>query len=96
MMKELFDFISAAAPWVIMGIALAIFFGRSAVKKKKRNGQNKKHSGDYSAEGMSLGMCFGVAIGTALDNISMGLSLGMLLGMAIGSCIQKDEEDPDE
>lgn len=85
-MSTFFDFVKAAAPWVIMGIALAVLFAHSAVKKKK-------HSNDYSTEGMSLGMCFGIAIGTALkSNIAMGLSLGMLAGMAIGSCIAKKKE----
>lgn len=34
-MDSIWDFIRAASPWVAMGLLLAIFFVRSAVKKKK-------------------------------------------------------------
>ena len=38
-MDSIWGFIRAASPWVAMGLLLAIFFVRSAVKKKK--GKNK-------------------------------------------------------
>lgn len=47
-MDSIWDFIRAASPWVAMGLLLAIFFVRSAVKKKK----GKKQDGDYGTEGM--------------------------------------------
>lgn len=88
-----FDFLRAAAPWVIMGAALAIFFVRSAAGKKQRSTQEEKPRGNYGTEGMCMGMCFGAAIGAALKgSIAMGLSLGMLAGMAAGSCIPKKED----
>ena len=46
------DFIMAAVPLVVAGIALAVFFAGRAEKKKK---QEKKN--DYEAMGMSQGMC---------------------------------------
>ena len=52
-MDSILDFFRAASPWVAMGLLLAIFFVRSAVKKKK----DKKQDGDYGTEGMCLGMC---------------------------------------
>ena len=52
------DFMMAAVPLVVVGIALAVFFTGRAGKKKKQ----EKESG-YEAEGMSLGMCFGAAVG---------------------------------
>lgn len=41
-MDSILDFFRAASPWVAMGLLLAIFFVRSAVKKKK----GKKQDGD--------------------------------------------------
>ena len=88
-MKQILEFIRAAAPWVSMGLLLAIFTVRSAVKKKK----GKKSEGDYGTEGICLGMCFGTALGTALgNNAGIGISLGMLLGLAIGMCIHKESK----
>lgn len=39
-MDSILDFFQAASPWVAMGLLLAIFFVRSAVKKKKGKNQN--------------------------------------------------------
>ena len=79
------DFIMAALPWICMGLLLAIFFARSARKKK---GNEKPEN--YGTEGMCFGMCFGTALGTALgNNTGIGISIGMLLGLVIGSSIEK-------
>ena len=84
-MKNIFDFIGAALPWVCMGLLLAIFFVRN---KGKEN--DKKN---FASEGIALGMCFGVAIVTSLGNHSgIGMTTGMLAGLVIGSCIEKKEE----
>ena len=86
-MREVMDFLSAALPWICIGLLLAIFFAKSNRKKK----ENKKKE-NYSTEGLALGMCFGVAIGTSLgNNTGIGLSLGMLAGLVIGSCIEKKD-----
>ena len=78
MMKNFTDFLSAALPWICIGLLLAIFFAQNARKKNKK-------TENYSAEGMALGMCFGTAIGTAFgNNTGIGLSLGMLAGLVIG------------
>ena len=91
-MKNVIDFLSAALPWISIGLLLAIFFARSARKKK---GDETKEN--YAADGMALGMCFGTAIGTSIgNNTGIGMSLGMLLGLAIGSGIKKEEKDKDE
>ena len=86
-MKNIMDFLSAALPWICIGLLLAIFFAQSARKKK----DNKKNE-NYGTEGMALGMCFGTAIGTSLGNTGVGLTLGMFIGFAIGSCMEKKEE----
>lgn len=94
MMENVFDFLRAALPWIAVGLLLAVFFARSARKKKE-----EKQAGDYGTEGMCLGMCLGTAIGTSLgNNIGIGISLGMLIGLAIGTCIKKEYrgEDNDE
>lgn len=88
-MKNVMDFLSAALPWICIGLLLAIFFAQSARKKK-----GNKAKENYATEGMALGMCFGTAIGTSIgNNTGIGLSLGMLLGLAIGSSIEKKKND---
>ena len=87
-MKDVFDFLSAALPWICIGLLLAIFFAQSARRKK---GNKKKEN--YGTEGIALGMCFGTAIGTSLgNNTGLGLTLGMLIGFAVGLCIEKKEQ----
>ena len=91
-MKDVFDFLRAALPWIAIGLLLAVFAARGAKKKNK-----KEQTGDYGTEGMCLGMCLGTAIGTALgNNTGIGISLGMLIGLAIGTSIKKEEQDNDE
>lgn len=91
-MKPISDFLSAALPWISMGLLLAIFFAQSA--KKKKDSKNKEN---YGTEGLALGMCFGTAIGTSLgNNTGIGLTLGMLAGFVIGLCIEKKGKDKEK
>ena len=46
-MNSIYDFVRAALPWVAMGLLLAIFFVRSAVKKKKGKKWNRRHMSWY-------------------------------------------------
>ena len=79
------DFIMAAVPLVVVGIALAVFFTGRAGKKKKQ----EKESG-YEAERMSLGMCFGAAVGAIFpEYIGVTLSVGMLIGLLVVMCVKK-------
>ena len=76
------DFIMAALPLVVVGIAQAVFFAGRAGKKKKGEKEN-----GYEAMGMSLGMCFGAAVGAIFPEyigvtLSMGCSLGCWSGCA--------------
>lgn len=88
-MKDIPDFLSAALPWICIGLLLAIFFAQNARKKK-----DDKKKDNYSTEGLALGMCFGVAISTSVcNNTGIGLTLGMLGGYVIGSLIEKKEND---
>lgn len=91
-MSMVLDFIRAAAPWVAMGLVVAILAARGVTKRK-----GKKQDGDYGTEEMSLGMCFGILMGTAMgDNLGLGISLGALVGLAIGMCISKKSGDADQ
>ena len=79
--KKLKDFITAALPWIIIGIAI-VLLAVNAGKRKK----GEKKGADSMSEGMCIGMCIGVAPGASgvLD-----LGLGMLAVMAVGSCVKK-------
>ena len=88
-MKDMIDFLSAAFPWVCMGLFLAIVFVRSSREK-----HNDKQTMNYGTEGMALGMCFGTAIGTSLgNNTGLGMIAGALLGLAIGSSVEKKKNN---
>ena len=91
-MENVFDFLRAAMPWIVIGLLLAVFFAR---KGKKKGGTTQE--ADYGLLGMCLGMSFGSAIGISLGNHSgIGISLGMLTGLVIGSCIKKKEPNNNE
>lgn len=90
-MEAILTFIRAAAPWVIMGLLVAVFAARGASGKEQK--KQKQPEDNYGVEGMCLGMCLGAAIGTALDNnTGLGISLGMLVGLALGLCTHKRPE----
>ena len=92
-MNDILDFVRAAAPWVAMGLAVAILAVRGAVKIKK----GEKQDSNYGLEGMCLGMCFGTALGEAVWNdAGIGISLGMLAGLVIGSMVHKGRDSSDE
>ena len=82
--KDILMFILAAAPWALMGVALAYFIAKFP-KKKKEN-----ETGNYAAEGMCIGLSVGSLYAMLVKcNYSLGLSLGMLIGVVVGSTIEK-------
>ena len=98
------EFISAAAPWLVIGAAIAFILAFTVQRKSRAAGQTRQNvpeqqrpdrqeeqdAGNYLAEGMCLGMCLGVVLGmTVLDNLAAGLSIGMCLGLAIGCNIKR-------
>ncbi len=88
-MNDVYEFMSAALPWIAIGLFLAVFFARWASQKK-----NTGNYAEYGTECMALGMCFGVALNTALQiDVGLGMMAGMLLGLIIGSNIEKNEKD---
>ena len=87
-MENIVDFMSAALPWIAMGLLLAVFFARGFKAKK-----DKEKKEDFSSEGMALGMCFGVAMASALHiDVGLGLTVGMLLGLVAGSGKEKKND----
>ncbi len=80
------DFILAAAPWIAIGLCLAIFIARHS-EKEKNSGKT------YESEGIAIGMCMGVALGTMFEGgLAIGISVGMLIGLCVGSRISKQAD----
>lgn len=86
------DFIMAALPWVVMGIALAVL-AVNVSKKANNKAKVDVDTKDSEAEEdnyMLIGMCIGCALSTTgIISASYGTSFGMLIGMAIGATIKK-------
>lgn len=93
----MFDFLKAAFPWVVIGVAIALFAANHAKTKKQKadegNGEtsdSEKAQENRMTEGMSIGMCLGVMFGTTgVCDLATGISLGMLLGMVVGMSMKK-------
>ena len=76
------DFIFAALPWVMFGLALAIYFSKVGAKKA---GDGK---GDVGR--LNFGFCMGLVAGGLVSFLGLvppglGLGLGALLGVLFGS-----------
>ncbi len=80
------DFITAALPWVMMGLALAVLAASYAREKK----EDQKKRNELQLGGMALGMLLGVALGITglLENHALGISLGALWGLVIGTAVE--------
>ena len=80
------DFITAALPWVMMGLALAVLAASYAREKK----EDQKKRNELQLGGMALGMLLGVALGTTglLESHALGISLGALWGLVIGTAVE--------
>lgn len=85
------DFIAAALPWVLMGLALAILAANHVMEK-----QNDEKRDTSVAFGAGFGLLLGVTLNSCglWENHLLGLALGPLLGMAAASLIsRKDKEE---
>lgn len=80
------DFITAALPWVMMGLALAVLAASYAREKK----EDQKKRNELQLGGMALGMLLGVALGITglLENHALGISLGAPWGLVIGTAVE--------
>ena len=76
------DFLLAALPWVIMGLATAILVVNHGTQK-----QTDKQCGERIALGAALGLLFGVMLNNCglWDNHALGFAIGPLWGMALVS-----------
>jgi len=94
------DFLLAALPWVLIGIAVAVIAASFGSKKRKSNTKEQENldeansNVDDKEDYMSVGMCLGMCIGTVFSStgivpLSYGISFGMLIGTVGGMCIEK-------
>lgn len=77
-MNALLDFVRAAFPLVLAGVAVAVLCVRHS---KQQNREEARQ--DYSAEGMCLGMCLGVTMATTFGGME-NLGAGPFAGNAGG------------
>ena len=76
------EFVFAALPWVMFGLALAIYFSKVGAKKA---GDGK---GDIGR--LNFGLCSGLAAGAVVSLLGLvplgvGLGMGALLGVLFGA-----------
>ncbi len=85
------DFITAALPWVLCGLAVAILCARLG----RQGGSKSKKLDQSMAVGAALGLLLGVTLnGCGLwENHALGFSLGPLWGMALASLLLDRSED---
>lgn len=89
------DFVLAALPWILAGLAVAIICaGMETRKSEKKEKETERHI----AIGLSLGLFWGVALnGCGLwDNHTIGFALGPLWGMALATLFDKRNKKDDE
>ncbi|MGM9592901.1 MAG: hypothetical protein ACI3U8_00955 [Candidatus Onthomonas sp.] len=91
------EFVSAALPWVLAGLALAILAANHSIERQK-----DEKRGARIATGAGLGLVLGTALSSCgwWHNHTLGLLLGILWGMALASLYRggdtpEDKNDPD-
>lgn len=76
------EFITAALPWILMGLALAVFFANQARPKDEEEQEQQEQK-------MTAGILLGLLLGIALNEFgwwespALGLAIGPLWGMAL-------------
>ena len=84
------EFILAALPLVLMGLALAVLAANHITEKQK-----DEKRGARLAMGAGLGLLLGVTLNSCRlwESHLLGLALGPLWGMAIASLISREENE---
>lgn len=84
------EFITAALPWVMIGLALAV----TAVGYAREKNADKKVQNRFQLICMALGLICGAALSSAglFEDHALGISLGTLWGLAIGTMIDPKEK----
>lgn len=79
------DFVLAALPWVLAGIAVAILCAGMGTRKARE--QHSKALAAHMAVGTALGLMAGVALNYCglWESHALGLTLGPLWGMALAT-----------
>lgn len=94
------EFVTAALPWVLMGLCVAFWAVRRQKEKTAAGAEEtenaesteKKPAGDYSTEGMLLGVAIGIVLSRCLDlNLGLCLAIGMCVGLGGGAGVKKKE-----
>lgn len=78
------EFLSAALPWICIGLILALCAYRHSLQKEDSSGEHR--AGGHLLDGLCIGLC----IGTALDSGS--LVYWMLLWLIVGLCLRKEKK----
>lgn len=85
------EFVLAALPWVLAGLAVAIICAGMSKKKKEKD---EKKTQQHMALGLSLGLLWGVALNNCglWENHTLGYALGPLWGMALATLWDNDHK----
>lgn len=88
------DFVLAALPWVLCGVAVAIICSRMGRREEKKSGKVDQRI----AIGLALGLMFGSALNSIglWQNHGMGLALGPLWGMALALLFDNKKSTDEE
>ncbi|MGN1031648.1 MAG: hypothetical protein ACI4PQ_08605 [Butyricicoccaceae bacterium] len=85
------EFITAAFPWLMIGLALAVI--AAAFAEEKRKGTEKRF-GQRVIAGAGLGVIFGVVLNICgfWESEAFGLAIGPLWGMAVAALIKERDD----
>ena len=88
------DFVLAALPWVLCGVAVAIICSRMGRREEKKSGKLDQRI----AIGLALGLMFGPALNSIglWENHGIGLALGPLWGMALALLFDNKKSTDEE
>lgn len=88
------DFVAAALPWVLGGIAIAII---CAGMGREKTEESEKKLERRMAVGMALGLLLGVALNRCglWESHALGIAMGPLWGMALAVLTDGGYDDGD-
>lgn len=88
------EFVSAALPLIMVGVALAVLAVNFSKEKQKDEEEKDGKQGGRIAMGVGFGLLFGVALNNCglWENHVLGLTLGVLWGIALSTLVADDEE----
>lgn len=83
------DFITAALPWLLMGLVLAVI---AAAFPEARKNENEKKFGRRMAAGAGLGIVAGAVLYACgfLESSAVCFAIGPLLGMAVAALFRSE------